>query len=112
MRARSDAASRRSQRSTASSGGRKRFFFKAEDGIRDAEVTGVQTCALPICILWKIPFQVDVTGALKPGANALQVKVTNLWVNRLIGDQQPDATKKYTYTTQQFYRAASARCAS
>src|SRR5699024_11734097 len=28
------------------------FFFQAEDGIRDRNVTGVQTCALPIC-----PFQ-------------------------------------------------------
>src|SRR5699024_11579610 len=27
------------------------FFFQAEDGIRDRNVTGVQTCALPIC-LW------------------------------------------------------------
>src|SRR5207245_5517431 len=27
------------------------FFFQAEDGIRDATVTGVQTCALPISIL-------------------------------------------------------------
>ena len=26
----------------------KRFFFQAEDGIRDYDVTGVQTCALPI----------------------------------------------------------------
>src|SRR5260370_4291748 len=26
------------------------FFFQAEDGIRDSSVTGVQTCALPICI--------------------------------------------------------------
>src|SRR5215813_157377 len=26
------------------------FFFQAEDGIRDADVTGVQTCALPICV--------------------------------------------------------------
>src|SRR5438876_5143278 len=25
------------------------FFFQAEDGIRDGRVTGVQTCALPIC---------------------------------------------------------------
>ena len=25
------------------------FFFQAEDGIRDHCVTGVQTCALPIC---------------------------------------------------------------
>src|SRR5256884_1203498 len=29
------------------------FFFQAEDGIRDVAVTGVQTCALPICTeLW------------------------------------------------------------
>src|SRR5438876_7631139 len=27
------------------------FFFQAEDGIRDGRVTGVQTCALPICRL-------------------------------------------------------------
>src|SRR5215813_6985121 len=31
------------------------FFFQAEDGIRDADVTGVQTCALPI-FGWKDPF--------------------------------------------------------
>src|SRR6202044_2769063 len=30
------------------------IFFQAEDGIRDADVTGVQTCALPIWGLWKI----------------------------------------------------------
>src|SRR6266853_2394714 len=28
------------------------FFFQAEDGIRDLTVTGVQTCALPICRRW------------------------------------------------------------
>src|SRR5262249_58457063 len=27
------------------------FFFQAEDGIRDWSVTGVQTCALPICLV-------------------------------------------------------------
>src|SRR3712207_7076904 len=27
------------------------FFFQAEDGIRDIGVTGVQTCALPICVV-------------------------------------------------------------
>jgi hypothetical protein len=61
----------------------------------------------PLGIVWKPPFRVDVTGALKPGANTMEIKVTNLWVNRLIGDQQPDVTKKYTYTAQQFYRADS-----
>lgn len=58
-------------------------------------------------VVWKTPFRVDVTEALKPGANAVDIKVTNLWVNRLIGDQQPNATRKYTYTTMPFYRANS-----
>src|SRR4030066_1048884 len=32
-----------------------RFFFQAEDGIRDSSVTGVQTCALPICLAAEVP---------------------------------------------------------
>src|SRR4051794_41567766 len=32
------------------------FFFQAEDGIRDGRVTGVQTCALPICNEIGLPF--------------------------------------------------------
>jgi hypothetical protein len=39
-------------------------------------------------ILWKPPFRVDVTAAARPGKNTLTVKVTNLWPNRLIGDEQ------------------------
>src|SRR2546427_8828362 len=31
------------------------FFFQAEDGIRDLTVTGVQTCALPICLHHRLP---------------------------------------------------------
>jgi hypothetical protein len=58
-------------------------------------------------IAWKAPFRVDVTSALKPGSNRLQVRVTNLWVNRLIGDTQADAADKYTFTTQPFYKADS-----
>jgi len=42
-------------------------------------------------ILWKPPFAVDVTDMLKPGENQLEIRVTNLWPNRLIGDEQlPD----------------------
>ena len=37
-------------------------------------------------ILWKPPFRVDVTEALRAGANELTVNVVNLWPNRLIGD--------------------------
>src|SRR5207245_8150542 len=36
------------------------FFFQAEDGIRDATVTGVQTCALPIFgRIWQVNIQAD-----------------------------------------------------
>jgi hypothetical protein len=61
----------------------------------------------PLGIVWKAPYRVDVTGALKPGANQVEIRVANLWVNRLIGDQQPNATTKYTFTTQNPYKAAS-----
>ena len=57
--------------------------------------------------LWKTPFCLDVTKSLRPGKNILEVKVTNLWVNRLIGDLQPEVKQKITYTTMDFYRANS-----
>lgn len=58
-------------------------------------------------IVWKTPFRVNVTEPLKRGENVLEVKVTDLWVNRLIGDQQPGTKTKVTYTTQAFYQANS-----
>ena len=39
-------------------------------------------------ILWKPPYRLDITGAVKPGENRLEVSVTNLWINRMIGDEQ------------------------
>ncbi|MDQ3291442.1 MAG: discoidin domain-containing protein [Bacteroidota bacterium] len=55
--------------------------------------------------LWKKPFRVDITDALKKGKNTVEIKVTNLWVNRLIGDAQPGVTNKITFTTMPFYQA-------
>jgi (4-O-methyl)-D-glucuronate---lignin esterase len=55
-------------------------------------------------ILWKPPYRIDVTRALHPGKNALEVQVTNLWVNRLIGDHQPHATP-VAFTTFNAYAA-------
>ena len=58
-------------------------------------------------IVWKKPFRVDITGAAKPGANVVEVKVTNLWVNRMIGDRQPGAAEQFTFTRPVFYKANS-----
>ena len=50
--------------------------------------------------LWKPPFELDVTRALKPGKNELEIKVTNLWPNRMIGDEQlPEDSDRETKGT-------------
>ena len=46
------------------------FFFQAEDGIRDSPVTGVQTCALPICT-----FISTFRGGLSPPSTMLCFEV-------------------------------------
>jgi alpha-L-rhamnosidase len=58
-------------------------------------------------VVWKPPYRIDVTGVLKPGTNDLEISVTNGWVNRIIGDRQPNATKTYTFTSPKFYKADS-----
>ena len=49
----------------------------------------------------------DVTGALKTGSNEVSVKVINAWVNRLIGDEQPDTQAKITFADFKAYKANS-----
>jgi hypothetical protein len=61
----------------------------------------------PLGAVWHAPYRVDATGALKPGANELSISVTNAWVNRLIGDQQPDSAVKYTFADIKPYKADS-----
>jgi hypothetical protein len=42
-------------------------------------------------ILWKPPYRTEITSALKTGENTLEIKVSNLWINRMIGDEHlPD----------------------
>lgn len=79
-------------------------------------------------ILWKPPFRTDITSVARPGANALEIQVTNLWPNRMIGDEQlpedsdrwpngtlkawpawieegkPSPTGRYTFTTWRLWR--------
>jgi hypothetical protein len=51
-------------------------------------------------ILWKPPFRADITDAAKAGENVLEVKVANLWVNRMIGDEQlPEHSARHSNGT-------------
>lgn len=46
--------------------------------------------------LWKPPYRLDITEAVHSGANQLEVYVTTLWINRLIGDEYLPAEYEYS----------------
>jgi len=78
--------------------------------------------------LWKAPFRVEITSALKERDNTLEIRVTNLWINRMIGDEhltedsdrktdgtleewpqwltadQPSPAGRFTFTTHRLWR--------
>ncbi len=58
--------------------------------IAEVEVNGKN-----LGILWKPPFAADMTDAIKPGKNTVKIRVTNLWPNRLIGDEHLPADCEY-----------------
>lgn len=49
-------------------------------------------------VVWKPPYIVDITEAVKPGENKLIVRVTNFWPNRIIGDQFQPPERRVTRT--------------
>jgi (4-O-methyl)-D-glucuronate---lignin esterase len=55
---------------------------------------------------WHAPYRVDAMSALKSGANQITIKVVNAWVNRMIGDEQPGATR-VAFTVVKPYKATS-----
>jgi len=58
----------------------------------------------PAGIVWKAPYSLDIGSLVKKGDNSVEVRVANLWVNRLIGDAQPGA-QKVTFTAAPTYTA-------
>ncbi len=66
-------------------------------------------------ILWKPPYALDISSVVKPGNNELQVKITNTWWNRLVGDAKypngfPGSSyhKPRTFTTHKAWKAKDA----
>ena len=58
-------------------------------------------------VLWTKPYRLDISAALKPGTNNLQVDVINLWPNRLIGDTFLPKAQRRTRTNMTKYTQAS-----
>ena len=62
--------------------------------------------------LWTPPWRVEATKALRVGANVLEIRVTNLWPNRLIGDAALPKEKRFTETNLNTYKSDSPLLAS
>ena len=67
------------------------------------EVAAVRINGKAVAILWKQPYAARIDGLLQAGANTIEVDVTNLWPNRLIGDAQRPDGKHYTWTNIRKY---------
>ncbi len=84
--------SRRFTAPPGSTGGGKRLFL---DLGRVEVLAEVIVNGKDLGTFWKPPYRVDITEAVRSGENELEVRVTNLWPNRLIGDEQLPPENEY-----------------
>ena len=61
--------------------------------LAEVKVNG-QSCG----IVWCPPWRVDLTNAVKPGENELQIEIVNFWPNRIIGDASLPPEQRLTRT--------------
>ncbi len=64
------------------------------DNIAEVKVNG-KSCS----ICWTKPYRIDISNAVEPGINNLEIEITNTWANRLMGDHQLPEDQRVTYTT-------------
>jgi hypothetical protein len=71
--------------------GRSRVFL---DLGRVGDIAEITLNGKKLDMLWKAPYRIDVTHVLQKEKNILEIKVTNQWTNRLVGDKDAPAGKK------------------
>jgi hypothetical protein len=54
------------------------------------EIADVELNGRPVGVAWMLPYQLDITGAVRRGKNRMAAKVTNLLINRVLGQPEPD----------------------
>ena len=57
---------------------------------------------------WQPPYRVNVTEALEPGTNALEIRVANLWRNRMIGDAALPTAERFAWSSSANFSADTA----
>jgi len=66
--------------------------------VKDIGIARVTLNGTDLGVVWRPPFRVDVTKAVRPGENTLEVMVVNSWRNRLIGDRELPEEQRLTRT--------------
>ena len=67
------------------------------------EIASVKVNGVDARTIWRSPFLARIDEQLHPGENTVEIQVTNLWPNRIIGDLQPSAKTQYTHTNVRAY---------
>jgi hypothetical protein len=83
----------------AAAGSRKKLFLHLGTVKHIAEVW---LNGQSLGIVWTAPWRVDISVAVKPGNNLLEIEVVNLWPNRLIGDAALPPEERRTHTNITF----------
>jgi len=84
--------------------GRSRIYL---DLGRVHEIAGVTLNGKTLGVVWCAPWRIDITDALKEKDNHLEIRVANLWTNRLLGDAKKPVERRLTRTALR-YRAGGA----
>lgn len=73
-------------------------YWLVLNDVRDVGIAAVQLNGQTVGTTWTKPFRVEITDALRPGENELEITVVNSWYNRLIGDRGKPQDQRYTKT--------------
>jgi len=71
------------------------------------EVARMRINGTSLTPLWKRPYAARIDTYLHSGDNAIEIEVTNLWPNRLIGDAQSGVTHRYSWTNIKKFSSSS-----
>jgi hypothetical protein len=70
-------------------------------------LASVKINGIPLGTVWTAPWELDISRAVKKGANEAEIEVVNTWVNRLIGDSRLPEAQRRTWSNVNPYKPES-----